>query len=90
MFEIESIIFESKDPLHGFTVKASYLKKPNNGDALVEMFKEGEKIREFIFPAYKIWNIAAHWKDIVDSELASNTHGYELAASTGFLLILTP
>ncbi len=82
--EIEKIAFESEKPDRGYTVKASYLKEPNKADALVEIFKEGELVRKFTFPAYKIWNIAAHFSDIVDSEIEKNTNGYEQAASTGF------
>lgn len=67
--EIEKIAFESKEPDRGYTIKASFLKKPNDGDALVEIFKDGIKLREFMFPAYKIWNIAAHFRDIVDGEI---------------------
>jgi hypothetical protein len=82
--EIEKVAFESEKPDRGYTVKASYLKPPNSGDALVEIFKDGAKLRDFLFPAYKIWNIAAHFSDIVDGEIENNTSGYEMAASTGF------
>ena len=81
--EIESIAFESEKPDRGYTVKASYLKKPNNGDALIQVSKDGSVIREFLFPAYKIWNIAAHFSDIVDGEIEKSASGYEMAASTG-------
>lgn len=82
-YEIESVAFESKEPDRGYTCKASYLKDPPNRDALIQVFKDGALLREFIFPAYKVWNIAAHWKDIVDGEVAKNAEGYEMAASTG-------
>jgi hypothetical protein len=82
--EIESIAFQGPpEPDRGYTVKASYLKEPHKGDALVEIFKDNQLIRKFIFPAYKIWNIAAHFKDIVDSEIEKTTAGYEMAAWNG-------
>lgn len=69
----------------GYNVKAWYVKdtETEKGDALIEVRKEEEIIRQFIFPAYKIWNIAAHFKDIVDSEEEKNITGYKIAASTG-------
>lgn len=82
-YEIEKIAFESKEADRAYTVKASYLKQPNNGDALIEIFKDGELLREFLFPAYKIWNIAAHFSDIVDGELEESARGYQMAACNG-------
>lgn len=72
----------------GYNVKAWYVKdtETEKGDALIEVRKEEEIIRRFIFPAYKIWNIAAHFKDIVDSEEEKNTEGYKTAASNLMLL----
>jgi len=81
--EIDKVAFESENPDRGYTVKASYLKPPNAGDALIEIFKDGQRVRQFLFPAYKIWNIAAHFTDIVDSEIAENDSGYRMAAWNG-------
>jgi len=82
--EIEKIAFEGpKEPDRGYTVKASYLKQPNEGDALVEIFKDGQLLRQFMFPAYKIWNIAAHFRDIVDGEIEKSAKGYQMAAWDG-------
>ena len=69
----------------GFNVKAWYLKNTevSKGDALIKITKEGKLIREFIFPSYKIYNIAAHFSDIVDSELENDDIGYKIAGSTG-------
>ena len=80
--EIEKIAFESKVAYRGYTVKASYLTKPE-GQALVEIFKDGLPVRKFLFPAYKIWNIAAHFHDIVEGEIQNNSSGYAIAASDG-------
>lgn len=69
----------------GYNVKAWRLNdtEESKGDALVEIRKNNELIRDFLFPAYKIFNIAAHFSDIVDSEIKKDTVGYEMAASTG-------
>ncbi len=82
-YEVESIAFESKQPDRGFTCRASYLKSPNNGDALIEIFKDDKPLRGFLFPAYKIWNIAAHFRDIVDGEIEGSARGYEMASWNG-------
>ena len=66
----------------GYNVKAWYLKEPA-GDALIEITKNGDMLRRFTFPAYKIFNIAAHFSDIVDSEEEKNVEGYLTASSTG-------
>lgn len=84
---VEKEAFSSKTPDRGFTVRAFYLLKPNAGDALVEVYRDGEAYRRFLFPAYKIWNIAAHFSDIVDGEIEGNYSGYDLAGWDGFGLI---
>ena len=81
---VEKVTFEGPDtPDRGYTVRTSYLKEPHTADALVEILKEGEVVRSFLFPAYKIWNIAAHFDAIVDSEVEKNAAGYEAAAWDG-------
>lgn len=69
----------------GFNVKCWYLKDTleSKGDALVIITKDEKVLREFIYPAYKIWNIAAHFRDIVDSELENTNEGYKTAGSDG-------
>ncbi len=71
-----------------FNVRAWYLKDTvgSKGDALIEVRYRDKLIRQFLFPAYKIWNIAAHFSDIVDGELSKDDRerGYAMAASTGF------
>ena len=81
-YKIEKVAFESKEPDRGYTVKGSYLIEPK-GEALIEIFKDGVILRKFLFPAYKIWNIAAHFSDIVDGEIENNASGYHMAASDG-------
>ena len=81
---------ETDKPVFDFTdrtynVKAWYAvnTETEKGDAIIEIKKDGHIIREFIFPAYKIWNIAAHFSDIVDGELEKLAQGYQVAASDG-------
>lgn len=91
--EVESVAFEGPNqPDRGYTVRASYLKAPHQGDALIEVFKDGSLVRHFLFPAYKIWNIQAHFSDIVDSEIEESTRGYEMAAWNGIdgAMVLVP
>ena len=81
--EDETPVFDLDD--RGFNVKAWYLKDTaeSKGDALVEV-KYGDKlIRQFVFPAYKIFNIFAHFSDIVSGELSKNDkdRGYRIAGS---------
>ena len=80
---VDSVAFEGpKSPYKGFTVRGLYLKEPT-GDALIEILKEGKVHKRFLFPAYKVWNIPAHFQDIIDGELEGSTAGYELAAWDG-------
>ena len=76
-----------------FNVKAWYLKNTDEskGDALIEIKYKDTLLREFIFPAYKIYNIAAHFSDIVDGELSKDDkeRGYMIAASTGLEALAT-
>lgn len=91
ILEVEKVAFEGPpEPYHGYTVRASYLKEPNAGDALIEISKDGNVVRRFTFPAYKIWNIAAHFRDIVDGERCNSMSGYEVAASTFPSAIFVP
>lgn len=83
--ETEKPEFDIND--RGFNVKAWHLKntETSKGDALIEITRDGELLRRFSFPAYKIYNIAAHFSDIVDGELTKENKmsGYNIAASTG-------
>jgi hypothetical protein len=84
--QIDKEAFASKEPDRGFTVTAYYLKEPV-GDALVEIYREGQPYRRFLYPAYKIWNIAAHFSDIVTGEIDGNFSGYDMAGWTGFSVL---
>lgn len=80
---LDKVAFESRSSDRGYTVRADYCKSPA-GDALVQIFKDGELVRRFLFPAYKVFNIAAHFSDIVSSEIEKNEAGYQMAAWDGF------
>lgn len=90
---IDKVAFDtSEQPDRGYSARASYLKEPNDRDALIEIFKDGLLIRRFLFPAYKIYNIPAHFKDIVDGEIEHSDSGYIAAAWDGIsgATILSP
>lgn len=79
----DKLAFKRDTDYKGYNVNAWYLKEPNDGDALIEILKDDVIVREFTFPAYKIWNIAAHFEDIVESEIQKNLEGYKTAAWDG-------
>jgi len=68
------------DHVHrGVRFVATYLSQPA-GEALIEISKDGEPLKSVLWPAYKIWNIAAHADDIV----ADLEAGLGDAGATGF------
>lgn len=77
---IDKVAFEGD--VQGYNFKAYYLKKPK-GNALVEITKADKMVREFLFPAYKIWNIATHANDIVTGLEENNDSGLRIAESDG-------
>lgn len=92
---------EHKDPLfdindRNFNVKAWYLKNDEKlnicGDALIELRYKNKLVRKLIYPAYKIFNIATHFRDIVDGELSKSEkeRGYLIAGSDGLGGCVTP
>jgi hypothetical protein len=46
----------------GFKFTATYLIEP--GEALIEITRDGQIVKSLTWPAYKIWNVAAHADDI--------------------------
>lgn len=84
---IHKVVFEIREADRGFTAKAFYLEEPNKGDALVEIYRDGEPYRRFLFPAYKIWNIAAHFSDIVTGQLEDSMSGFDMAGWAGFHVV---
>ena len=65
-----------------YTFKATYLKEPK-GASLIEIKKGEELVREFLFPSYKIWNIPARSKDIVEGLRKESDAGLRVAGSDG-------
>jgi hypothetical protein len=63
----------------GFRFVATYLHEPK-GDALIEISRDGEMLKSILWPAYKIWNIAAHADDIA----ADMEAGLSMAGEVGF------
>ena len=60
------------NPDRGYTITASYLLEPNKRDALVEVCKNGAVVKEFLYPAYRVWNIAAHSGEVVDAAVVED------------------
>ncbi len=68
--EVAGVAYDTKDsPYQGFHVRASYLKAPNDRDAWIEIFRDGEPWRSYYYPAYRIYNVAAHFSDMIDEVL---------------------
>lgn len=62
----------------GLRFVAWYLVNPN-GEALVEITRDGKVVKTFLWPAYKVWNVAAHASDIA----ADLNEGLAIAGSDG-------
>ena len=54
-------------PDRGYSVRAIYLG--DSQDARIEISKDGAICRTFLYPAYRIYNIAAHFDEYVDQIL---------------------
>ena len=76
----EKVAFEYEKS--GYRFKATYLVEPK-GEALIEIFKDATLKKEFLFPAYKIWNISAHADDIIDGLEKGSDEGLHIAGSDG-------
>ena len=77
---IEKVAFEGDK--RGYHFKATYLLEPK-GEALIEISKDNKMVKEFLFPAYKIYNISAHADDIVDGLEKESEKGLLIAGSNG-------
>lgn len=55
-----------KQEYKGFEVKAFWGDGP---DARIEITKDGKEYSTYQYPAYRIFNIQAHFTDMVDNEL---------------------
>ena len=74
----EKLAFEKE--YKGFKIKAFWGDEP---DAYIEITKEGKEYRIFSYPGYKIFNLAAHFEDIIEGELKNSDIGYKIAGSDG-------
>lgn len=73
---VDKVAYDTRaTPNRGYAVRASYLKRDGVDlhDARIEIFKGDEVVRTFNYPAYRIYNIVAHFSDIVD-ELEEQAH----------------
>jgi hypothetical protein len=50
------------DEYNGFTLVA-YEIPDNRQDYRVEFRNDGELVREFLYPAYRIYTLLAHWRE---------------------------
>ena len=57
----------------GFKIIA--LWPTDHGDALVTITREGKLLREFTYPAYKVYNLQAHFTDIVRGKTSQFRRG---------------
>jgi len=76
----EKVAFEGEK--RGYKFIATYLTQPS-GQAMIEITKNGLMVRDFLFPSYKVWNIAAHADDIIDGLERGNDKGLFIAGSDG-------
>jgi hypothetical protein len=89
--EKEKLVFTKE--YKGYSCNAWYLEKPNHAHALIEISKNDKVIRSFTFPVYKVYNIYAHFEDIVHTEMYNSippfvrnprhSNGYQMASWTG-------
>ena len=77
---IDKVAFEGD--VRGYHLKVTYFKEPK-GEALVQIIKGNKMVKEFLFPAYKVFNIAAHADDIIDGLEQESDSGLFIAGSTG-------
>lgn len=85
------LAFDRQD--RGYRIRAWYrdtAEGKTDGDALVEITNKGKLLRHFLYAAYKIWNLAAHFSDIVDSEMEHNIDAYAVVGSEGLGSCVVP
>ena len=75
--EVAQVAYDTKDtPYRNFHIRASYLKAPKDSKAFIEIFRRGSPWRHQYYPAYRIYNLVAHFSEWVDAEL----HNEEITA----------
>lgn len=74
--------FESDFEEQGYKFE---IRDAEKGDSNVKIFDpEGNKVKEFKWPTYKVFNLGAHSKDIVDGLKRGSNDGLNLAGWSGF------
>ena len=68
---------------NGYRFLAEDDPEAKKGEARIRIFKGIEVVREFGWPAYKVWNLQAHADDIVEGLKGDRDDGLRLAGSTG-------
>jgi hypothetical protein len=81
--EKDILEWSRKQDYKGFNIHCWRLKGNPHKDVLIEIWKDGKILREFLYPAYKQYNLQAHFEDIVEGELQNSTSGYEAASWNG-------
>ena len=76
----EKVAYEQTDSTNRFKIIAYWADETN---ARIELYRDGNLYKEFYYPAYKIFNLSAHFEDIVSGELNNDDSGYRVAGSTG-------
>ena len=51
----------------GFVAKAYYIDGRKNAE--IEITRDGQYYAKYLYPAYRIWNIAAHFTDMIDNTM---------------------
>lgn len=72
-----------KETHRGYSIEM-FWGEGENARGIVTRDSDGVVIYRFLYPAYKIFNIQAHWSEIVDGELENSNIGW-LHAGSDFL-----
>lgn len=91
--EKQKLIFERLVAYKGYNIKAWDICG-NKTETLIEIFKDNKVIRTFTYPSYKIYNLQAHFEDIINYEMWLKlptcvrsqrfSNGYQMASWNGF------
>jgi len=73
----DTVAFETE--ARGLKFVATYLTAPKD-KALIEISRDGQMVKSLLWPAYKVWNIAAHADDVA----ADIEDGLTTAGAVGF------
>lgn len=74
----EGTLYFETGPHREHTIRA---EGSSDGDARVFIKRGGAVVREFLYPAYKVWNLAAHYDEIIDGEIERSDEGLRAAGT---------